>query len=99
MSYVLKGYGGERMSVEHYHALCKRHRGKAVELRTYDGRIHRGVIRHVDNCRVYIQPLCRPRNLGGFGYGGYGGYRGYGGFGYGVALGAIATLVLIPFFW
>ncbi|RLL44881.1 hypothetical protein D8M04_08340 [Oceanobacillus piezotolerans] len=86
------------MSVGHYHTLCNRYRGRAVEIRTRDGRVHRGIIRHVDNRRVYLRPLGGGRNIRGFGYGYYGGY-GYGGFGFGVALGAIATLALVPFFF
>jgi len=84
------------MSVAHYHALCRKYKGRAVEIRTRDGRRHRGIIQHVSNNRVYIQPLGRRRNLGGYGYG----YRyGYGGFGFGLALGAIVGLALIPFFF
>ncbi|MFZ3579861.1 hypothetical protein [Virgibacillus sp. DJP39] len=98
------------MSVRHYHGLCERYRGKAVEIRTNNGGIHRGIIRHVDGNRVYLQPI-RRRNLGGFGYGyyrrpryGYGRYGrygyGYGGFGAGIALGTIAALALLPaFYW
>jgi uncharacterized protein (TIGR01732 family) len=66
------------MSVEHYHGLCQKYRGRAVEIRTHNGRIHRGIIQHVDNNRVYLQPLGGPRNLGGLGYGGFGGIGGYG---------------------
>ncbi|WP_164669281.1 hypothetical protein [Virgibacillus doumboii] len=93
------------MSVGHYHALCRRYRGRAVEIRTRGGEVHRGIICHVDNNSVFIRPFNRPRRLGGFGYGfygpgygRYGGYGGFGGFGYGIALGAIAGLALIPFF-
>ncbi|MCQ6275512.1 hypothetical protein JMM81_11140 [Bacillus sp. V3B] len=85
------------MSVRHYYGLCQKYRGRAVEIRTHDGRIHRGIIQHVRNNRVYLQPLGRPRNLGGFGYGYY--YGGWG-FGWGLALGSIAALALLPlFFW
>lgn len=89
------------MSVGDNYALCQRYKGRTVEIRTFNGRCHRGIIRHVDNHQVYIQPLRRRKNLGGFGYGFYGpGYGGYGGFGYGIALGSIATLALLPwFFW
>ncbi|WP_249872086.1 hypothetical protein [Oceanobacillus saliphilus] len=86
------------MSFEHFHAVCHRNRGRAVEIRTHDGRIHRGIIRDVDDSRVYLQPMCRDRGLFGFGYGygyGYGRSR----FVAGIAIGAIATLVLLPFFW
>ncbi|MEW9502674.1 hypothetical protein [Jeotgalibacillus marinus] len=77
------------MSYGHYHGLCRQYKGRAVDLRTSDGRVHRGVITHVDNDNVYLMPQGR-RNLGGFGggyggyrYGGYGGSGGYGGYGYG----------------
>ncbi|GEN83833.1 hypothetical protein SLU01_21450 [Sporosarcina luteola] len=90
------------MSVQHYHALCSRHIGRSVVIGTRDGRTHRGIIQGVRNNRVYIQPFGRQRNLGGFGYGfgyGYGfGGRGRGiAFAFGIALGAIATFALIPF--
>lgn len=80
------------MSVRDYYSLCQRHRGRAVEIITHDGITYRGIIMNVDNDRVYIQPLGSTRNLGGFGYGWYG----YPRFGAGVALGAIATLALLP---
>lgn len=89
------------MARESMHQTCSRHRGKAVAIRTKDGKEHRGIIQHVDNRHVYLQPMNGVRNLGGFSYGfsGYG-YRGRGrGFGIGIALGAIATLALIPFFF
>ncbi|MBD7909486.1 hypothetical protein [Sporosarcina gallistercoris] len=87
------------MAKENMHQMCNRHCGKAVAIRTKDGKEHRGIIQHVDNRHVYLQPMNGIRNLGGFGYGfsGYG-YRGRG-FGLGIALGAIATLALIPFFF
>lgn len=92
------------MSVGHYHAMCQRYRGRAVEIRTRDGRTHRGVIHHVTGNRVYLQPMGPRRNLGGFGYGGFGyGYGGYGfggfGLGAGIALGAIAGIALLSAFW
>ncbi|WP_067727454.1 LSm family protein [Oceanobacillus damuensis] len=86
------------MSFEHYHSVCRRNRGRAVEIRTLDGRIHRGIISDVDDRNVYLQPLRRNPNLWGFGYG-YGYGFGRPGFGAGIAIGAIATLVLLPFFW
>ena len=86
---------GKLMSFGHYHNLCHRYRGRAVEIRTRDGRVHRGIIHRVDPHRVFLQPLRRPRNLGGFGLG----YWGFG-FGWGIAIGAIVGLALIsPFFW
>lgn len=84
------------MSARIYH-LCNRYRGKAVHIRTRDGGVHRGIIVHVNPHKVYIRPLGGPRNLGGFGYG----YYGFGfGFTYGLALGAIVSLAVLPlFFW
>ena len=84
------------MSVAHFHGLCQRYKGRAVEIRMKDGKVHRGIIRHVDNSRVYLQPLGRPGGLGGFGWG-----LGWGvtGFGIGLALGGILGLALIPGFW
>lgn len=87
------------MAKENMYQMCNRHRGKAVMIRTKDGKEHRGIIQHVDNRQVYLQPMNGGRNLGGFGYG-YGGYGYRGrGFGLGIALGAIATLALVPFFF
>ena len=77
-----------------YHAMCHRYTGRAVEIRTRDGRVHRGIIHRVTPNMVYLQPLRRPRNLGGYRYG-----YGWGGFGLGVALGAIAGIALIGAFW
>ncbi|WP_077300728.1 hypothetical protein [Virgibacillus pantothenticus] len=82
------------MSGAHYYSVCQRHMGKAVEIRTHCGRVHRGIIERLSPNRVYIRPLERGGGLGGFGIG----YYGYG-FGYGVALGAIATLAVLPFFF
>ncbi|MFD2208605.1 hypothetical protein ACFSMW_02690 [Virgibacillus halophilus] len=80
------------MSAEHYYGLCNRYRGKAVEIRTRDGRVHRGIIQHVDRRMVYLRPLGNTR---GYNYG-----WGWGGFGWGVALGAIGTLAVLPWlFW
>ncbi|WP_163970222.1 hypothetical protein [Oceanobacillus halotolerans] len=87
------------MSVNHFYGLCQRYRGRAVEIRTHDGGVHRGIIQHVDHHQVYLQPLGRPGNLGGFGYGFYGPGWGAGRFGFGLALGSIAALTLLPFFF
>ena len=83
------------MSVGDYYSLCQRYRGRAVEIITHDGRIHRGIIGDVDSNRVYLQPLGPTRSLGGFSYGGYG----YGGWYAGLALGSIAALALLPLFF
>lgn len=80
------------MSVADCYALCRQCMGRAVEITTHDGRIFRGIIRNVDRKRVYLQPLGCTRDLGGFGYG----WFGFPGFGAGIALGAIATLALLP---
>lgn len=89
------------MSIGHYRKLCHRYRGRAVEIRTRDGKVHRGIISHVDNHKVYIHPLSRRRDFGGYGSGFFG--PGFFGrrrsFALGVALGAITTLVLLPFFF
>jgi hypothetical protein len=82
------------MSVAHFYGLCQKYKGRAVEIRTKDGRIHRGVIKHVDHSKVYLQPFGGAGGLGGFGWG-----WGIAGFGFGLALGSIATLALIPGFW
>lgn len=89
----------------HFYHLCCRGIGRPVTIRTKDGRIHRGIITHVDRHQAYLRPIRPRRNLGGFGYGfyrpRYGYYRPwYGGynwaaFGWGIALGAIASLA----FW
>ena len=60
------------MTIGHYHGLCNKYRGRAVVIRTRDGRVHNGIIHHVTPNRVFLQPLRRGRNLGGFGYGYYG---------------------------
>lgn len=90
------------MSIDYYHGLCNRYKGRAVRIRTRDGREHRGIIDRVDRRHVYLRPVDGGRRLGGFGYGfggGYGGYGWYGG-GYRVALGVIAGVSLLSlFFW
>lgn len=83
------------MSVGDYYSLCQSYRGRAVEIITHDGRIHRGIIGDVDSNRVYLQPLSPTRDLGGFSYGWYG----YPGWGAGLALGSIAALFLLPLFF
>ncbi len=83
------------MPVADCYALCQQCRGRAVEITTLDGRIYRGIIGNVDRKRVYLQPLGGTGDLGGFGYG----WLGFRGFGAGIALGAIATLALLPFFF
>ena len=102
MMYVQVKWGDNKMSIQHYHSLCTRHVGRPVVIGTRDGRTNRGIIQGVRNNRVYLQPI-GGRNLGGFGYGfGYGYGYGFGrgrAFAFGIALGAIATLALLPFWW
>jgi len=88
------------MSVHHYYELCNRYRGRAVEIVTRDGKMYRGIIQHVDQQKVYLRQFGGMR-LGGYGYGYWGpGYGGYGpGLGFGIALGAIGTLALLPLFY
>ncbi|RFU67330.1 hypothetical protein D0469_15685 [Peribacillus saganii] len=81
------------MSASRYYSMCSRGVGKAVEIRTHDGRTHRGIIDRVSSNRVYLRPF--GRSYGGYGYGWGWGW----GFGAGIALGAIAALAFIPFFW
>jgi hypothetical protein len=85
----------------HYYHMCSRGMGRAVEIRTTYGGIHRGIIERVSPNRVFLRPLGGPpRGIGGFGYGGYGYPWGFGfGFAAGIALGAIVSLAFIPFFW
>jgi len=86
------------MSAVNYHQLCCRNIGRAAEIRTHGGAIHRGFISRVHNGRVYLRPFGPRRNFGGFGYGFWA--PGFGvGFGVGIAVGAIATLAFLPFFW
>lgn len=89
------------MSAVNYYQVCNRGIGRAVQIRMRDGSVHRGVIERVSPDRVYLRPLGRTPSFGGFSYGYYGGRRwGWGwGFGAGIALGAIASLAFIPFFW
>ncbi len=92
------------MSVGHYYSLCNRYHGRAVEIRTHNGEVYRGRIQNVCNRRkrVFLDPLPERRNLGGFGsgfYGGYGRFRRRRAFVTGIALGSIATLILLPFFF
>ncbi|GGK04593.1 hypothetical protein GCM10007063_28650 [Lentibacillus kapialis] len=87
------------MSVRYYHELCCKYKGRPVRITTRDGEVHRGTIQNVDHHRVFIQPF-HHRNIDGFGYGFYSPGYGYRpGFAYGIALGAIGTLALLPFFY
>lgn len=97
-------FGGDYNVSNSYYHQCQRGVGRAVEIRTKDGRTHRGVIHRVDNRMVYLRPLPERNYGGGYGYPyygfGYGGWGwGWGGFGFGLALGAIAGLAFLPFFF
>ncbi|MGE8205097.1 hypothetical protein ACQKP0_11075 [Heyndrickxia sp. NPDC080065] len=70
-----------------YYDMCRRGIGKAVAIRTHDGRIHRGIIRRVDRRMVYLRQM-PPRNFGGYGYA-------LGAFGLGIGLGAIAGMTFL----
>ncbi|PLR79043.1 hypothetical protein CU633_02330 [Bacillus sp. V3-13] len=82
------------MSISRYYNMCNRGIGRAVQIRTHDGRVHRGIIERVTPSRVFLRPFGRGRSYGGFGYGGFGF-----GFAAGIALAAIAAIIFIPFFW
>lgn len=87
------------MPINYYRDLCTRYRNRAVEIRTRDGRRHRGIIYRLERDRVFLRPLGDSRGLRGFaygfgGYGGLGGFGGYGGYGGGIAFGAIAAIAL-----
>jgi len=88
------------MSLNYYHDLCTRYQGRAVKIRTRDGKVHCGIIDNVNRNQVFLRGSKGTR-IGGFsyGYGGYGGYGRYRGFGVEIALGAIASLILLPFFF
>lgn len=85
------------MSIAHIYSQCCRYKGRAVHIRTRDGRFHHGIITHVTPNKVYLRPLYGTRNLGGFSFGwGWG----WGGFGIGIALGFITSIALASlFFW
>jgi hypothetical protein len=85
------------MSKSRYYDMCNRGVGRAVEIRMHDGKVHRGIIDRVHRGRVYLRPFGGTRNYGGYGYG-WGWDWGWG-FGAGLAIGAIASLAFIPFFW
>ncbi|MFD2444813.1 hypothetical protein ACFSO7_12640 [Bacillus sp. CGMCC 1.16607] len=85
-----------------YYDICCNGIGRAVEIRTTDGRFYRGVIERVSSNKVYLQTLGSSDRNGGYGYDGYGYSRGFhsgSGFVAGIALGLIASLIFIPFFW
>lgn len=82
-----------------YYKMCCDNIGKPVCIKTIDGQEHRGIIRQVTPTHVYLDPL--PNRSGGFGAGYYNqNFYGYEpGFGLGIALGAIGTLAILPWFF
>ncbi|MBM7540974.1 hypothetical protein [Amphibacillus cookii] len=75
-----------------YYQTCYENMGKPVCIRTRDGKEYRGVIRQVTRSHVYLEPL--GGHHGGYGWGFWGP-----GFGLGIALGAIGTLAILPWFF
>ncbi|MFD0049877.1 hypothetical protein ACFVHQ_11160 [Actinomycetes bacterium NPDC127524] len=86
-----------------YYGMCKNGIGRAVEIRTNRGTVHRGIIERVTPNKVYIRPLRGGNNNRGYGYGyyggGYGWNWGWGGAAAGFALGAITSLAFLAFLW
>ncbi|RFU62530.1 hypothetical protein D0466_14880 [Peribacillus glennii] len=80
--------------------MCHRGVGRCVRLTMKDGSVHRGIIDRVTPNRVYLRPIGGGRNFGGHGFGwGWGWGWGAGAAAAGFAIGAIAALAFIPFFW
>ncbi|KAB8137524.1 hypothetical protein F9U64_08995 [Gracilibacillus oryzae] len=84
----------------HYDFCCQ-NIGRPVKIVTRNGQVHRGVIQRVNRNNVFLNSIDGNRVGGyGIGYYGYGPYGGYGrGLGIGIALGAIATIAFLPFFF
>ncbi|WP_419880752.1 hypothetical protein ACN6MY_14030 [Peribacillus sp. B-H-3] len=91
------------MGNNNYYGMCKNGIGRAVEIRTNRGTVHRGIIERVTPNKVYIRPLRGGgNNYRGYGYGYGGGYGwgwGWGGAAAGFALGAITSLAFLAFLW
>src|SRR5690625_3751691 len=94
-----------------YYQLCQKNLGKPVSIQLKDGQEYRGVIRNVTPYLVYLEPLSdQPRVFGsGYYYQPYPVYQPVApaqrvtpyrpGFGLGIALGAIGTLAVLPWFF
>jgi hypothetical protein len=73
------------LSLHMYH-LCCRHIGRSVYIACHDGRKHHGIIKHVDDEKVYLLPYRSESDHG----------RIFGPVLIGLALGSIAGLALAP---
>jgi len=81
------------MSQANVYNQCCNYYGKTVRITCHDGKVHVGKITRINRDMVWIQPV---GNTGGYGYGYYRRDR----FGVGIAIGAIAGIVLASaFFW
>lgn len=76
-----------------YYKTCCENIGKPVCITTTDGRQYRGFIRRVTHTHVYLEPI-HGHHGGGYGWGFWGP-----GFGLGIALGAIGTFAILPWFF
>lgn len=97
--------------MSNYYQLCQKNLGKPVSIQLKDGQEYRGVIRNVTPSHVYLEPLSdQPRGFGsGYYYQPYPVYQPVApaqyvtpyrpGFGLGIALGAIGTLAVLPWFF
>ncbi|WP_144512188.1 hypothetical protein [Bacillus sp. FJAT-22090] len=75
------------------YGLCCRYQGQRVRITCRDGSVHTGEITRINRRTVWIRP---DRDFGGYGLGFFGGED----FGYGIAIGAIAGIILASaFFW
>ncbi len=86
------------MTIDQAYKMCCKYKGRMVDITTRDGKVHRGIIQHVDHRKVYIQPADGRGGYGGFGWG-FG--WGFGpGLGIGIGLGTILGVAISrPFFW
>ncbi|GAY75765.1 hypothetical protein [Sporolactobacillus inulinus] len=82
------------MSKSSAYSQCCRMLNQPVEIRCYDGSIHRGILTHVDRTNAYLQmPDANfTSNPGLFLWGGYG-------WGFPVALASIAAILALGFLW
>ncbi|RBW68791.1 hypothetical protein [Bacillus taeanensis] len=85
------------MSYHDYYHVFNDHIGECIEIRCYDGNVHRGYIERCDEENVYLRPLGNEKED----FGGHGTY--FFGFGLGIAAIALATIAAFSFspffFW